>query len=419
MQNYEFLDALAQIARDSNIAEDELLEALANALLAAYKRLPDSAEDAEVTIDRESGEIKVFGLELDLEGNVTREWDATPNDFGRIAAQTAKQVLLQIIRDIQRKQMYDEYAGREGDIVTGIVQQTDSRYTLLDLGKVEALLPQAEQIAYERYDHGARVKAYIVEVRKTTKGPQIVVSRTHPGLVKRLFELEVPEIASGIVEIKALAREPGHRTKIAVWSNDHNVDPVGACVGARGSRVRMVTNELKSERVDVVPFSEDPVDFIQSALQPARVREVRLDEEGNATVIVNDAQLSLAIGKEGQNARLAARLTGWRIDIRSETQDAEEAEIEYAAGEWVEENGQMVWHPAPEEDSGAAATTDAAASTSSSDAPGEVAEPEASSPEVPAPEVPAPPVEAPSDADLAAEVLVTDDAAVVSEGTTA
>ena len=225
----------------------------------------------------------------------------------------------------------------------------DSRYTLLDLGKVEALLPQAEQIAYERYDHGARVKAYIVEVRKTTKGPQIVVSRTHPGLVKRLFELEVPEIASGIVEIKALAREPGHRTKIAVWSNDHNVDPVGACVGARGSRVRMVTNELKSERVDVVPFSEDPVEFIQSALQPARVREVRLDDEGNATVIVNDAQLSLAIGKEGQNARLAARLTGWRIDIRSESQDAEEAEVEYAEGEWVEEDGQMVWHPAPED----------------------------------------------------------------------
>ena len=198
------------------------------------------------------------------------------------------------------------------------------------------------------------MKAYIVEVRKTTKGPQIVVSRTHPGLVKRLFELEVPEIASGIVEIKALAREPGHRTKIAVWSNDHNVDPVGACVGARGSRVRMVTNELKSERVDVVPFSEDPVDFIQSALQPARVREVRLDEEGNATVIVNDAQLSLAIGKEGQNARLAARLTGWRIDIRSESQDAEEAEIEYAAGEWVEEDGQMVWHPAPDEEAAAA-----------------------------------------------------------------
>ena len=272
--------------------------------------------------------------------------------------------------------MYDEYAGREGDIVTGIVQQTDSRYTLLDLGKVEALLPQAEQIAYERYDHGARVKAYIVEVRKTTKGPQIVVSRTHPGLVKRLFELEVPEIASGIVEIKALAREPGHRTKIAVWSNDHNVDPVGACVGARGSRVRMVTNELKSERVDVVPYSEDPVDFIQSALQPARVREVRLDEEGNATVIVNDAQLSLAIGKEGQNARLAARLTGWRIDIRSETQDAEEAEIEYAAGEWVEEEGQMVWHPAPE-DAATEAAGDRAAPVEEGAATNDAATPDA------------------------------------------
>ena len=187
--------------------------------------------------------------------------------------------------------------------MTGIVQQTDNRYTLLDLGKVEALLPQAEQVSYERYEHGTRLKAYIVEVRKTSKGPQIVVSRTHPGLIKRLFELEVPEISSGVVEIKAAAREPGHRTKIAVWSNDPNVDPVGACVGARGSRVRMVTNELRGERVDVVPFSDDPVDLIQNALAPARVREVRLDEEtGTATVVVSDFQLSLAIGKEGQNA---------------------------------------------------------------------------------------------------------------------
>jgi N utilization substance protein A len=247
---------------------------------------------------------------------------------------------------------YEEYAGREGDIVTGIVQQTDNRYTLLDLGKVEALLPQAEQVSYERYEHGARLKAYIVEVRKTTKGPQIVVSRTHPGLIKRLFELEVPEIGSGVVEIKAAAREPGHRTKIAVWSNDPNVDPVGACVGARGSRVRMVTNELRGERVDVVPFSDDPVELIQNALAPARVREVRLDEEtGTATVIVSDFQLSLAIGKEGQNARLAARLTGWRIDIKSETQLAEEeagyGDQEWAEGEWVEdENGDLVWKPA-------------------------------------------------------------------------
>ena len=329
MANFEFLEALGQIARDQNIDEGELLIALANALLAAYKRRPDSAEDAEVEINPETGEIKVWGLELDLEGNVTREWDATPEDFGRIAAQTAKQVLMQLIRDIQRRQMYEEFANREGDIVSGTVQQNDNRYTLLDLGRVEALLPQAEQIAFERYEHGARIKVYIVEVRKTNKGPQIVVSRTHPALVAKLFEIEVPEIANGIVEIKALAREPGHRSKIAVASNDHMIDPVGACVGARGSRVRNITNELRSERIDVVPYSDDPIEFIQAALQPARVREVRLDEtEGIATVIVHDQQLSLAIGKEGQNARLAARLTGWRIDIRSENEGVEEEVVE-------------------------------------------------------------------------------------------
>ena len=351
--NFEFLDALGQIARDKGISVDTLLDALANALVAAYKRRPDAAEEAVVTIDPDSGEIRVYGQELNEDGEVVREWDDTPDDFGRIAAQTAKQVILQRIREVERDMKYEEYAGREGDIVTGIVQQTDNRYTLLDLGKVEALLPQAEQVSYERYEHGARLKAYIVEVRKTTKGPQIVVSRTHPGLIKRLFELEVPEIGSGVVEIKAAAREPGHRTKIAVWSNDPNVDPVGACVGARGSRVRMVTNELRGERVDVVPFSDDPVDLIQNALAPARVREVRLDEEtGTATVIVSDFQLSLAIGKEGQNARLAARLTGWRIDIKSETQLAEEeaggyGDQEWAEGEWVEdESGDMVWKPA-------------------------------------------------------------------------
>jgi N utilization substance protein A len=331
---------------------ETLLDALANALVAAYKRRPDAAEEAVVTIDPDSGEIRVYGQELNEDGEVIREWDDTPDDFGRIAAQTAKQVILQRIREVERDMKYEEYAGREGDIVTGIVQQTDNRYTLLDLGKVEALLPQAEQVSYERYEHGARLKAYIVEVRKTTKGPQIVVSRTHPGLIKRLFELEVPEIGSGVVEIKAAAREPGHRTKIAVWSNDPNVDPVGACVGARGSRVRMVTNELRGERVDVVPFSDDPVELIQNALAPARVREVRLDEEtGTATVIVSDFQLSLAIGKEGQNARLAARLTGWRIDIKSETQLAEEEAgyggEDWAEGEWVEdESGELVWKPA-------------------------------------------------------------------------
>ncbi len=349
---FAFMEALQQIATDKQIAPEVLLDALANALVAAYKRMPNAAEEAVVTVDPDSGDIRVYAQELDEDGNVTREWDDTPDDFGRIAAQTAKQVILQRIREVERDQKYEEYAGREGDIVTGIIQQSDNRYTLLDLGKVEALLPQAEQVPYERYEHGARLKAYIVEVRKTTKGPQIVVSRTHPGLIKRLFELEVPEIGSGVVEIKAAAREPGHRTKIAVWSNDANVDPVGACVGARGARVRMVTNELRGEKVDIVEFSEEPADFVMRALQPARVKEVRLDEEtGKATVIVHDFQLSLAIGKEGQNARLAARLTGWGIDIKSETQLAEEeaayANQDWAEGEWVtDDSGEMVWVPA-------------------------------------------------------------------------
>ena len=349
--NFAFLEALQQIARDKGISVDTLLDALANALVAAYKRTPGAAEEAVVTVDPDSGDIRVYGQELDEDGNVVREWDDTPKDFGRIAAQTAKQVILQRIREAERDLKYEEYAGREGDIVTGIIQQSDNRYTLLDLGKVEALLPQAEQVPYERYEHGARLKAYIVEVRKTTKGPQIVVSRTHPGLIKRLFELEVPEISSGVVEIKAAAREPGHRTKIAVWSNDSNVDPVGACVGARGARVRMVTNELRGEKVDIVPYSDEPREFVMRALQPAKVKEVHLDEEtGTATVVVHDFQLSLAIGKEGQNARLAARLTGWRIDIKSESQLAEEeayANQEWAEGEWVQnEAGDMVWQPA-------------------------------------------------------------------------
>ena len=348
--NFDLLEALQQIAVEKGIAIDTLFDALANALVAAYKRLPQAAEEAVVTIDPDSGEIRVYGQELDEEGNVTREWDDTPDDFGRIAAQAARQVILQRIREAERDRKYEEYAGREGDIVTGIIQQSDNRYTLLDLGKVEALLPQAEQVPYERYDHGARLKAYIVEVRKTSKGPQIVVSRSHPGLIKRLFELEVPEISNGVVEIKACAREPGHRTKIAVWSNDGNVDPVGACVGARGARVRMVTTELRGEKVDIVPFSDDPAEFVSRALQPAKVKEVLLDEErGRATVIVHDYQLSLAIGKEGQNARLAARLTGWHIDIKSESEAAAEehyAEAEWAEGEWVEQSGEMVWKPA-------------------------------------------------------------------------
>ena len=381
MRNPDLMDALSAVAADKGITVDTLFGVLADALESAYKRIPGAHEYAWVTIDPDTAEILVIAQELDEDGEpYGPELDVTPDDFGRIAAQTFRQVMSQRIREAEREMKYEEYAGREGDIVTGIIQQTDSRYTLLDLGRVEALLPQAEQVPYERPEPGARVKAYIVEVRKTAKGPQIVVSRTHPGLIKRLFELEVPEIADGIVEIRACAREPGARTKIAVWSNDANVDPVGACVGARGARVRMVVNELRGEKIDIVPFSDDQADFVAKALSPAKVREVRIDEEtGRATVIVPDYQLSLAIGKEGQNAKLAARLTGWHVDIKSETQIAEEeayGDQDWAEGEWVvdPETGEQVWQPAEggpavsaEEWSQAATTNDEDGASESTD----------------------------------------------------
>jgi len=351
--NAEFMEALNALAVEKGISTDTLLAALADALESAYKRMPGAHEYAWVVIDPDSAEIRVFAQQLSDEGEpVGDEFDVTPDDFGRIAAQTFRQVMMQRIREAERELKYEEYAGREGDIVTGMIQQSDARYTLLDLGRVEALLPQAEQVPHERPEPNTRLKAYIVEVRRTSKGPQIVVSRTHPGLIKRLFELEVPEIADGVVEIKACAREPGHRTKIAVWSNDSNVDPVGACVGARGARVRMVVNELRGEKIDIVPYSDDPADFVMKALSPAKVKEVRIDEEtGTAEVIVPDFQLSLAIGKEGQNARLAARLTGWRVDIKSESQLADEeraADVDWAEGEWVLDatTGEQVWQPA-------------------------------------------------------------------------
>ncbi len=351
--NAEFMEALSALAVEKGISTDTLLAALADALESAYKRMPGAHEYAWVIVDPDSGDIRVFAQQLNEDGEpVGDEFDVTPNDFGRIAAQTFRQVMMQRIREAERELKSEEYAGREGDIVTGMIQQSDARYTLLDLGRVEALLPQAEQVPHERPEPNTRLKAYIVEVRRTSKGPQIVVSRTHPGLIKRLFELEVPEIADGVVEIKACAREPGHRTKIAVWSNDSNVDPVGACVGARGARVRMVVNELRGEKIDIVPYSDDPADFVMKALSPAKVKEVRLDEEtGTAEVIVPDFQLSLAIGKEGQNARLAARLTGWRVDIKSESQLADEeqaADVDWAEGEWVLDpaTGEQVWQPA-------------------------------------------------------------------------
>ncbi len=308
---------------DSQFAVDEsLLDALANALVSAYKRTPGAAEEARVTIDPDTGEILVYGQELDEDGNVVEEWADTPDDFGRIAAQTAKQVIMQRLRDAKREQVFDIYDGREGDLITGIVQQSDHRYAILDLGDAEAIMPSSERIPYERLERGNRVKAYILEVRGEGKGPQIVVSRSHPEFIRSLFELEVPELVDGDVEIRVIAREPGHRTKIAVASNDPNVDPVGACVGARGSRVRQVVNELRGEKVDIVEWRDDTESFIAEALSPARVKDVRIDEdERTAEVVVPDHQLSLAIGKEGQNARLAARLSGYRIDIRSESQD--------------------------------------------------------------------------------------------------
>lgn len=329
--NGELIEALKQLEREKQIDPDTVLEALKSALASAYKRNYGGTTDVRVDIDPDTGKIRVFSQEWIEKGDGEEpeliEEEITPDNFGRIAAQTAKQVILQRIREAEREKMYKEYIDREGDIVTGIVEQSDQRYTLVNLGRVEALLPPTEQVPTERYDHGTRLKTYIVEVRRTTKEPQIIVSRTHPSLLRRLFELEVPEIYEGYVEIKSVAREPGYRSKIAVASRDASIDPVGACVGPKGSRVRMVVSELRGEKIDVVEWSEDPSKFVASALSPSKVKEVKVNEEEHtASVIVPDSQLSLAIGKEGQNARLAAKLTGWRIDIKSESQAKEEAE---------------------------------------------------------------------------------------------
>jgi len=348
------MEALQNLAADRGISVETLLTVMADAMQSAYEKMPDAQRGAWVVLSPETGEFRVMNQDTDEDYNpIGDEYDVTPANFGRIAAQAFKQVMTQKIREAERELKYEEYAGREGDIVTGIIQQTDARYTLLDLGRVEALMPQAEQVPYERPEPGERVKAYIVEVRRTAKGPQIVVSRTHPGLIRKLFELEVPEIADGIVEIRACAREPGQRTKIAVWSNDPNVDPVGACVGARGGRVRMVVNELNGEKIDIVPYVDEVEEFVMKALAPARVTEVQIDyDSGTARVIVPDYQLSLAIGKEGQNARLAHRLVGLRVDIVSETQMAEEAAgrtgDDWAEGEWITDpdSGEQMWQPA-------------------------------------------------------------------------
>ena len=341
------MEAIEVLARERGVAVDAILDAFANALVAAYKRSPGAAEEARVTIDPDSGEVIVYAQELDEDGNVVDEWEDTPEGeaFGRIAAQSFKQVMQFKLREAKREKVYEMYEGREGDLVTGIVQQVDYRSVILDLGDAEAILPGSERIPFERLDRGNRVKALILEVRNETKGAQIVVSRSHPDLVRRLLELEVPELTDGTVEIVNIAREPGHRTKIAVISHDPNVDPKGACVGARGSRVRQVVNELRGEKVDVVQWRDDVAQFIAEALGPAKVKEVHIDEdEKTADVVVSEHQLSLAIGKEGQNARLAARLSGYKVDIRSDTegQAVEEepaaADAEAAADPTTEES---------------------------------------------------------------------------------
>jgi N utilization substance protein A len=339
----DLIHALEQLEKEKGIDKEILIEAIEAALISAYKRNFGSSQNVRVSIDRESGEFKVYALKkvtdtpknihsdisieeakkvnADLEEDDVVEVEVTPRKFGRIAAQTAKQVVVQRIREAERGIIFDEFSNKEGEIVTGIVQRTERKNVIIDLGKAEAILAPSEQVPGEEYKFNDRMKTYIIEVKKTTKGPQIMVSRTHPGLIKRLFELEVPEIYEGIVELKSISREPGSRTKIAVYSRDDNVDPVGACVGQKGTRVQAIVDELRGEKIDIINWSSDPKEYISSSLSPAKVIRVDVDEEEkSAKVTVPDFQLSLAIGKEGQNARLAAKLTGWKIDIKSESQ---------------------------------------------------------------------------------------------------
>ena len=355
--NLEFIDALEQLGRERNIAKGVLLEAIEAALVSAYRRHFGSAQNVRVNVDPKTGDMKVFSqravaenptdptLEMSLEEaqrldpryklEDVVEVEVTPKNFGRIAAQTAKQVVVQRLREAERGMIFEEFSSREGDIINGQIHRIEGRNVLIDLGKTEAILMPSEQIPGERYKQGDRIRAYIVEVKRTTKGPQVFVSRTHPGLVKRLFEQEVPEIHDGVVEIRSIAREAGSRAKVAVSSRDPNVDPVGSCVGPKGMRVQAVVRELKDEKIDIVRWDKDSAKFVANALSPAKVVGVQTDDLHKvARVIVPDYQLSLAIGKEGQNARLAAKLTGWKIDIKSETQMVElEAEARRLAEE--------------------------------------------------------------------------------------
>ena len=312
--------AIEALAIERGVDVDSMYEALVWAFVSAYKRIPGAAEEARVTLDPDSGEIIVYAQELDNDGNVVKEWepDISDDDFGRIAAQSFKQMMSTKVRDAKRANILEAYRGREGDLVTGIVTQFDPRFnqTIVDLGDAEAVIPSVEKIPFERLERGNRVKAVIIEVREDSKGAPVIISRSKPEFIERMLELEVPELTDGTVELREIAREPGSRTKIAVYSADPNVDPKGACVGARGSRVRQIVNELRGEKLDVVEWREDKTRFIIEALGPATIDEVDINEvEKTAKVLVSDSQLSLAIGKEGQNARLAAKLTGYKIDI--------------------------------------------------------------------------------------------------------
>lgn len=346
--NKEFFEALEELSVEKGINKDYLLDAIESALVTAYKKNFNSQENVKIVIDEEKASIKVYSLkevveevfdpaiEISVEaaqqykrraeiGDIV-EVEITPKDFGRISAQTAKQVIVQKIREAEREIVFSEYSDRQGEIVSGLVQKVDKNVMIVDLGKIEGIMTANEQIEGEEYHVNDKVKAYVLEVQKNSKGvPQMLISRTHPGFVKRLFELEIPEIYEGLIEIKNIVREAGSRTKIAVYSKDMNIDPVGSCVGPRGIRIQNILNELRNEKIDVVEWSEDPVQYIASALSPATVLAVDINQdEMSSKVVVPDNQLSLAIGKDGQNARLSAKLTGWKIDIKSESQIKEE-----------------------------------------------------------------------------------------------
>lgn len=342
--NKEFFEALEELSIEKGINKNYILDAIETALLTAYKRNFNSQENVKIVIDEEKASIKVYSLREVVEevfdpaieidevsakkidkkaviGDVV-EVEITPKDFGRISAQTGKQVIIQKMREAEREITFNEYSDRQGEIVSGIIQKVDKNLVIVDLGKIEGIMTLSEQIPGEVYNVNDKIKAYVVEVQKSAKGvPQMLISRTHPGFVRRLFELEIPEIYEGLIEIKNIVREPGSRTKIAVFSKDMNIDPVGSCVGPRGIRIQNILNELKDEKIDVVEWSDDPVQFIASALSPSTVLAVDVDADTmTSKVVVPDNQLSLAIGKDGQNARLSAKLTGWKIDIKSESQ---------------------------------------------------------------------------------------------------